>query len=75
LACHPERSEHDLADLADRLVESYLAEEIWGGWPLCPAHPTRPMWPTIDTMGRAVWQCEADRATIEIGRFVEFVDE
>lgn len=53
----PERT---LADLADKLCESCLHEEIWGGWPLCPAHPARPMWATVGEGGRAVWRCEAD---------------
>ena len=52
--------EHMLAELADRLCESHLHEEIWSGWPMCPNHPTRPMWATVNEDGQAVWQCEAD---------------
>lgn len=53
-------AEQMLADLADRLCESHLHETIWGGWPICPNHPTRPMWATVNAAGRAVWRCEAD---------------
>jgi len=66
-------SEDSLADLADRLCESFLHEEIWGGWPMCPNHPDRPMWATTDDDGVAAWACEAapeqDRVPIgELGR-------
>lgn len=53
-------TEHMLADLADRLCEAYLHEEIWGGWPMCPNHPTTPMWATVSETGQAVWRCGRD---------------
>ena len=53
-------AEHMLAELADRLCETLLHEEFWGGWPMCPNHSTRPMWATVNAAGRAVWRCEAD---------------
>ena len=60
------------AELADRLVDGLLAEEIWGGWPLCPRHATRPMWARFNA-GRAVWVCEADQGdVVEIGRLATF---
>ena len=60
--------EETLVRLADRLVEDSLSEVIWGGWPLCPRHPTRPMWPK-NSDGGASWICEADPADrIQIGR-------
>lgn len=52
-------AEESLADLADRLCESFLHEEIWAGWPMCPNHPDRPMWATTDDGGVAIWACEA----------------
>lgn len=60
---HPEES------LADRLCESFLHEEIWGGWPMCPEHRARPMWATTDANGIAVWACEAEpeRDRVPIG--------
>lgn len=66
-------SEECLADLADSLCEHSLHEEIWGGWPMCPRHPARPMWATTDGDGVAVWACEVeperDRVRIgELGR-------
>jgi hypothetical protein len=61
--------EDALADLADKLCEGWLHEEVWGGWPMCPRHPDRPMWAGVSEAGRAVWRCEADTADeIEIGR-------
>lgn len=53
--------EETLVRLADRLVEDSLSEVIWGGWPLCPRHPTRPMWPK-NSDGVASWICEVDPA-------------
>lgn len=48
-------------------VQDDVTDEIWGAWPVCPAHP-HPMSPTVveDT---AVWTCpvEAD-ITVPIGR-------
>ena len=59
--------EGNLVRLADRLVEESLSEVIWGGWPLYPRHPTRPMWPMISA-GVASWVCEADSADhVQIG--------
>jgi hypothetical protein len=52
--------EEDLARLADQLVEQSLSEVIWGGWPLCHHHPTRPMWPKVNSEGVASWVCEVD---------------
>jgi hypothetical protein len=51
-----------LADIADRLCEGWLHEEIWGGWPLCKKHRHRPMWAEPDEAGIAQWVCEADPA-------------
>jgi hypothetical protein len=63
------RPDANLADLADRLCEGWLHEEIWGGWPLCPRHPTRPMWAVVNDAGLAAWRCEADATDeIEIGQ-------
>jgi hypothetical protein len=62
-------AEAALAAVADRVCEGWLHEEIWGGWPLCPRHPSRPMWAQQNGDGLAVWQCEADRRDeIVIGR-------
>ncbi|MDQ1418466.1 MAG: hypothetical protein QOJ52_428, partial [Acidimicrobiaceae bacterium] len=47
--------EASLVDLADRLCEGWLHEEGWGGWPMCPNHPTRPMWADVGEGGRAIW--------------------
>ena len=59
--------EGNLVRLADRLVEESLSEVIWGGWPLYPRHPTRPMWSMISA-GVASWVCEADSADhVQIG--------
>jgi hypothetical protein len=64
--------EKRLAIFADFLVESDLSEEVWGGWPLCPRHPNRPMWATVNDVGRAVWRCEADSTDeAEVGRLAE----
>jgi hypothetical protein len=64
-----EDSERMLADLADHLCEGWLHEEIWGGWPLCVRHPTRPMWAKRNERGRASWICEAVAADqVEIGQ-------
>jgi hypothetical protein len=61
--------EGGLANLADRLCEGWLHEEVWGGWPMCPKHPDRPMWAGLSEGGVAVWRCEADaRDEIEIGQ-------
>jgi hypothetical protein len=61
--------EETLVSLADRLVEDSLSEVVWGGWPLCVRHPTRPMWPKKNSEGAASWICEADPADqVEIGR-------
>ena len=57
-----------LVDLADGLCERYLHEEVWGGWPRCARHPSRPMWAGKDDRGRAAWICEAVAADqAEIG--------
>ena len=48
-----------LASLADNLCEYILHEAVWGGWPMCPRHRTRPMWAKADD-GIAWWVCEAD---------------
>lgn len=65
-----ENPEVSLADLADRLCESFLHEEVWGGWPICPRHGSRPMWATVGDDGVAVWACEEDpeRDRVRIGR-------
>ena len=61
--------EEGLVRLADRLVEDSLSEVVWGGWPLCVRHPTRPMWPRMNSAGAASWICEADPADqVEIGQ-------
>ena len=62
-------SEQMLADLADSLCEGWLHGEVWGGWPLCVRHPTRPMWAKKNDLGRAAWTCEyvADDQ-VEIGQ-------
>jgi hypothetical protein len=52
--------EGGLADFADKLCEGWLHEEVWGGWPMCPRHPDRPMWATVGRDDLAAWQCEAD---------------
>jgi hypothetical protein len=49
-----------LAMLADRICEGWLHDEVWGGWPMCPKHPNRPMWAMIDSAGPACWVCEVD---------------
>ena len=51
-----------LVDVADRLCDGWLHEEIWGGWPLCTQHPSRPMWAEVDPAGIAQWVCEVDPA-------------
>jgi len=53
--------EERLAALADRICEQWLHEAVWGGWPLCTRHPSRPMWAKVDA-GMACWFCEADPA-------------
>jgi hypothetical protein len=61
--------EGSLVDLADRLCEGWLHEEVWGGWPMCVKHPTRPMWAEMGESGRAMWGCEADHSdAVEIGQ-------
>jgi hypothetical protein len=61
--------EANLAELADRLCEHSLHEEIWGGWPLCPRHPTRPLWAVVNDAGIAVWRCEVSATDeVEIGQ-------
>jgi hypothetical protein len=61
--------ESDLAALVDAIQGSFLAEEVWGGWPMCRVHPTRPMWAKTNANGIACWVCEADPMDeIEIGR-------
>lgn len=61
-------AEGSLVRLAARLVEDSLSEVIWGGWPLCLRHPTRPMWPK-NLAGMASWVCEADAADhVRIGQ-------
>jgi hypothetical protein len=55
-------SEETVARFADWLCEYSLHEVVWGGWPMCPRHPTRPMWAETDPDGRARWICEADPA-------------
>ena len=52
--------EESLASFADTLCDGWLHEEIWGGWPMCPRHPDRPMWAVVGDDDLAVWQCEAD---------------
>jgi hypothetical protein len=65
--------EGNLVRLADKLVGESLSEVIWGGWPLCPRHPTRPMWPR-DSDGVASWVCEADSAHhVQIGQLGAWV--
>jgi hypothetical protein len=49
-----------LADLAGQLCEAWLHEDIWGGWPMCPVHATRPMWASVNEAGMAIWRCEAE---------------
>jgi hypothetical protein len=56
------RPGEQLARMADSLCEGWLHEEIWGGWPMCPRHGTRPMWAETGSDGEAVWVCEADAA-------------
>jgi hypothetical protein len=54
--------EESLASFVDTLCEGWLHEDVWGGWPLCPRHPDRPMWATLSDDGSAVWRCEVDPA-------------
>ncbi len=53
--------------LADYLCESYLHEEIWGGWPICPDHGTHPLEPSLDDSGVAVWKCPVGRVIARVG--------
>jgi hypothetical protein len=62
-----------LVSLSDYIQDMYLNEEVWGGWPLCPRHPTRPIWPVVGSDARAKWRCEASpQDEAEIGRLGVF---
>jgi hypothetical protein len=51
----PSNPDEGVADLADRLQEHSLDEEIWGGWPICPGHH-HPLATAVHE-GQAVWVC------------------
>jgi len=55
-------AEATLAQFADKICEGWLHEEVWGGWPMCPRHPDRPMWAGVGRDRFATWQCEVDAA-------------
>jgi hypothetical protein len=56
--------EESVADIADRLQECTLHEEVWGGWPICGRpHHTHPLVPVVRA-AHAVWLCPADDETI-----------
>jgi hypothetical protein len=58
-----------LVALADSACENWLHEAVWGGWPMCPHHPSRPMWATLNRDTLASWRCEADaRHQVLIGQ-------
>jgi hypothetical protein len=58
-----------LVAVADRVCEQWLHEEVWGGWPMCARHPSRPMWAKLNSEGIATWECEKDvRDEVVIGR-------
>lgn len=56
-----------LAYLADLLRESFLDEEVWGGWPICPLHNTYPLEPATDEQGVAAWRCPTGPSIARIG--------
>lgn len=51
----PSNPDEGVADLADRLQEHSLDEEIWGGWPMCPGHH-HPLEASVHE-GQAMWIC------------------
>jgi hypothetical protein len=59
--------EEQLAEIADVLREQTLDEEIWGGWPICPAHQTHPLDPRADAQLGAVWSCPLGSYVTRIG--------
>lgn len=63
----PQEEEPFVATLADRLCDSYLHDDIWGGWPICPDHGTHPLEPLLDECGQAVWKCPIGRVVARIG--------
>lgn len=56
-----------VVDLADRLREFALDEEVWGGWPICPTHRTHPLEAALDRDGRAAWLCPNGADGFRIG--------
>lgn len=63
----PQDEEAFVVALADRLCESYLHEDIWGGWPICPDHDTHPLEALLDESGTAVWVCPIGRPIARVG--------
>lgn len=55
-----------VAELAEYLREFALDEEIWGGWPICPAHKTHPLEAAV-VRGTASWLCPEGRVIAPIG--------
>ena len=59
--------EEFVVQLADYLCDSFLHEEIWGGWPICPDHGTHPLEPSLDEAAVAVWRCPIGRVIARVG--------
>ena len=62
-----------VAELADQ-VQEWAVEALWTlgrptNWPSCPRHPYSHPLAAMESHGRAVWQCPADRFEVAaIGR-------
>jgi hypothetical protein len=63
----PEVGEGFVVQLTDYLCGSFLHEEVWGGWPICPDHRTHPLVPSLDDSGMAVWKCPEGPTIARIG--------
>jgi hypothetical protein len=68
---NPKRSRGISLALAAGSVQQFVIATIWaktgvGGWPMCPAHGTHPLWP-YPSNDTAVWKCERSAYQVEIG--------